>query len=80
MSDPGQAQHDRDELERLLASEGWALVMRRIRETYDQKVRQILGDADPAETQRLRGFLQGLKCARDIPEIMRDECRPAAKV
>jgi hypothetical protein len=78
LSGEADKQHERDELVRLLASEGWDLVVGRIRQMRERKFRELLDNITPQETDRVRGFIQGLECCLRVPAILLDERPPTS--
>jgi hypothetical protein len=61
---------DKDDLEELLLSPGYALVRKRIEGTVADMSNELAADLDLVATAKLRGKIAGLKLALSVPQIL----------
>ncbi|HLG99843.1 MAG TPA: hypothetical protein VKX49_26270 [Bryobacteraceae bacterium] len=66
---------DHDHISQVIDSRGWQLIRRRIEETRDRKMRELVNPLDPVDTAKLRGEIRGLEVALSVPGILQGEAK-----
>lgn len=64
---------DADHIGRVLDSRGWQLIKQRIEKALAMRIDELQGDLDALKTAEVRGVIQGLKLALQIPNILKGE-------
>lgn len=64
---------DADHIRRVTESRGWQLIRQRVERTLELKVAELQQPLDPVKTAEVRGMIQGLRLALDVPRILRAE-------
>ena len=70
---------DAEHVRQTCESPGWQLIRQRIERTTSLKVTELLQPLDPVKTAKVRGMIEALNLALDIPRILQQEAKENRK-
>ena len=70
---------DVDHVDQTVRSRGWQLIRQRIERTLEQKRVELEHDAGEVATAKLRGFIEGMKLALEIPKMLMQDGKEGGK-